>query len=383
MRFRNVLMAATMGVGALVAMAPQAGADTVKIGVIAPLTGGGAPWGIAMDQAAHIAAAEANADGGLDIGGAKSKVEIIAYDDQYKAAEAVSAYNRLINQDGVKYVVILTSASTLAIKENIESDQVLGLTAAFTSKSIDENTHYMMRLSSIPINYAKPLANWMAQNLKERRVVIVNPNDETGWETAKFDEEAFKAAGFEIAGSELFDRSQKEFQPLLTKIIAMNPEIINVGSTAPSTSGLIIRQARDLGYKGLFVKTGGPGPKEILEAAGSKEAVEGVVAMAFADPGTEGFRRLAGEYSKAIGQEPNQMIAPYYDAINVLLHAIEKAGTVDDTAAVIAAMGEVLPMPSIQGGELHHGDRQILSPIFVTQMKDGEAVVVGSVAVTE
>lgn len=383
MTLKKMMLTATVGIATLAAVTGEAGAETLKIGIIAPMTGGGAPWGIAMQQAANIAAANVNSKGGLTVGGKKYTVQAIAYDDQYKAAEAVAAYNRLVNQDGVKYVVLLTSASTLAVKDNLESDQVLGLTAAFTMKAIDKTTRYMIRLSSIPANYAKPLVGWLAQNLKERRVVIVNPNDETGWETTKADEDAFKAHGFQIVGSELFERSQKDFQPLLTKIIGLNPEMIDLGSTPPPTTGLIIRQARDLGYKGLFVKSGGPGPRETLEAAGSKAAVEGMIAMDFADPATPGFQYLTVEYGKAIGQIPNQMIAPYYDGVSVLLRAFEAAGTVTDPAKVAAAFEKVLPMDSVQGGRLNNGNRQILSPIFVTRMTDGQAAVVGKVDVTE
>ena len=79
------------GLGLSMGAVGVAHAQTVKIGVIAALTGGGAPWGIAAAEGTKIAAAEINAKGGLDVGGKKHKVEVIAYDDQYKAADAVAA----------------------------------------------------------------------------------------------------------------------------------------------------------------------------------------------------------------------------------------------------------------------------------------------------
>jgi branched-chain amino acid transport system substrate-binding protein len=71
-----------------------ADAETLGLGIIAPLTGPGAPWGMAAQKAGEILAAEVNAEGGLDVGGTKYEVEVFAYDDQYKAAEAVAAYDR-------------------------------------------------------------------------------------------------------------------------------------------------------------------------------------------------------------------------------------------------------------------------------------------------
>ena len=53
------------------------------------------------------------------------------------------------------------------------------------------------------------------------------------------------------------------------------------GTASPATVGLIVRQARELGYKGRFIKTGGPGWQEILDGAGSKESVEGMIGMGY------------------------------------------------------------------------------------------------------
>ncbi|MDB5847980.1 MAG: putative branched-chain amino acid-binding protein, partial [Rhodoferax sp.] len=119
----------TAALAAATLLAGAAQAQTLKIGVIAPLTGGGAPWGLAAAEAPRILADEVNAKGGLEVGGKKYKIEVVAYDDQYKTAEAVAAYNRLVNQDGVKYMIILSSAATMALKQNVEDDKVVALTA--------------------------------------------------------------------------------------------------------------------------------------------------------------------------------------------------------------------------------------------------------------
>ena len=176
-------------------------AQTVKIGVIAPLTGPGAPWGIAMAQAARIAAADANARGGVNLSGTRYKVEVIAYDDQYKAAEAVAAYNRLVRQDGVKYLMTLSSASMMAVKDAVESEKIVTVTGAYAAKAIDEKTKYVFRTFSTSHNYMKPLVDWMKVNLKERRIAIINANDETGWDQAQLAEKSYKEGGFTVAAS--------------------------------------------------------------------------------------------------------------------------------------------------------------------------------------
>jgi branched-chain amino acid transport system substrate-binding protein len=360
-----------------------ASAQTLKIGVIAPLTGGGAPWGLAAAEGPRILAEEVNAKGGLAVGAKKYKVEVVAYDDQYKAADAVAAYNRLVNQDGVKYMIILGSAATMALKQQVEDDKVVALTAAYTGKALDKGTKFLFRQYSPPDDYIGSFIAWMKDNVKGRRIVIINPNDETGWDQTQLAIRVFKANGFEVLGNELFERAQKDFQPLLTKVLAMKPDVIELGGTAPATAGLIIRQARELGYDKQFSKTGGAGPKDIVASAGAK-AAEGTINMLYADPANEGYKRLAAAYKKARGQDPNEIIVSFYDGANVLLNAIHKAGIVDDTAKVAAAFSKALPMKSVQGDELTLGgkatygvDAQVMSVNYIGVIHNGEPVVLG------
>ena len=96
--------------------------------------------------------------------------------------------------------------------------------------------------------------------------------------------------------------------------------------------------------------------------------------MLYADPAEP---RLPGTWSpttrKKVGQDPNEIIAPYYDAYNVLLHAIQKAGDVEDTAKVAAAFPQVLPMNSLQGDEMTWAHQQIRTYDYVGVLTDGRS----------
>jgi hypothetical protein len=153
----------------------------------------------------------------------------------------------------------------------------------------------------------------------------------------------------------------------------------------PSHAAIMIRQARELGYQGQIVKTGGPGWQEIVAGAG-KEAAEGTIGILYANPNNENYRRISAEYKKSIGQDPNDMLLPIYDGFNVLLHAIQKAGAVDDTTKVAAAFAQALPMKSIQSEELTLGgkanwgsNQQIMTVNYIGIIKSGVPQVVGSV----
>src|ERR1035437_1281348 len=133
-------------IGFVWAAAVSAQVDTLKIGIVSALSGPGSEWGLAQDGAAKIAAMEINAKGGLKVGNKTYKIEVISYDDQYKAALAVSGATRLIEQDKVKLIVgPMGSAATLAVKPLFEKNKILAIIGAYTEKALDADTKYMYR----------------------------------------------------------------------------------------------------------------------------------------------------------------------------------------------------------------------------------------------
>jgi branched-chain amino acid transport system substrate-binding protein len=383
-KIQQSAMVLVAGLGLLGAVS-CASAETLKIGVIAPMTGPAAQWGMATAGGVSILASEINAKGGLEVGGKKYQLEVVARDDQYKAGEAIAAYNRLVRQDGVKYVFVMSSPSTQVLKQSVEDDGVVTLTSSLTEKAFDQKTRYMFRLYSPPTHFLVPLIGWMQSNLKERRIAIMNPNDETGWGLGEGARKVYQKDGFQVLGLELYERSTKDFQPVLTKVLATKPEIIDVGASSPATAGLIIRQARELGYRGRFVQTGAGGAKEIIAGAG-KEAAEGTITTLYADQANPGYQRIVAAYKKTNGQDPNNIVVAFYDAANVLVHAIQSAGDVNATAKVAAAFPRALPMKSVQGDMLTLGgkdeigsDRQIMNVMNVSIVKNGQPEIVAKI----
>jgi branched-chain amino acid transport system substrate-binding protein len=376
-------IAFALGVG----VAASAGAaETLTIGAIGPLTGPGSAWGLGLANGVKFAAQEINAKGGLKVGNKVYEVKVIAYDEQYKATEAVAAYNRLVSQDGVKFIIgPLSSSGTLAVKSMVEENKTIIFTGAYSSKAIDPKTQFLFRAYSTPQEYIGPMVKWLKQNqaADKRRVALLNPNDETGWDATRLQEGSYKDNGFQIVGKELYERSVKDFQPLLTKVLAAKPDVIELGTSSPATAGLIVRQGRELGYKGRFIKIGGPGPREIVAASG-KESAEGVLNYMLGNPASETYKRLASEYKRVNGHDMNDVLPAFYDATRVLFAAMQKAGTVSDTEKVRLAIPKVMPFAAALGGELnlagkstYGADTQILTVSYVGEIRKGEVVILG------
>lgn len=146
------------------------------------MTRPGAPWGLAANGGVKIAADEINQAGGLPVNGKKYKVEVFTYNDHYKATDAVTTTNRLIDQDEVKFIIgPIGSASVIAMKPITERNKIIPMSNSYSSEALYANTRYMFRVLPTTYKYNRQLITWLKQNRPElKRLAILSPNDATG-----------------------------------------------------------------------------------------------------------------------------------------------------------------------------------------------------------
>jgi branched-chain amino acid transport system substrate-binding protein len=385
MSIRKFAPTVATGLGLYGSMLASARADDLKIGIIAPMSGPAAQWGIAMATGGKILAGQYNAQGGLDVGGKKYQVVVIPYDDHYKAADAVSAYDRLVNEDGVKYIVIAAGTSTMALRQRMQDDKIVGMTSGFETAEIGPDAPYMYRMWGVPSDFYPGMYGWLADYTKSRRVVCLNPNDEMGRGMSELSVSILKKNGFDVLSSETYERSMRDFVPLLTKLLSDKPDILDIGTTAPAQAALIVRQAHELGFNGTVFSPGLSVLRELAKGAGAANA-EGAIGQLSVDPANEPYEAFAAQYEKIVGQEPNEALAPYSNGINILLHAIQMSGVVGDTAKFESGWKKAFPMKAIDGDEIildpnamhkYGTDHQAAQYRYIGLIKSGREVVVG------
>ena len=139
--------------------------DTLTLGALVTLSGAGAAWGQGMKNAAEIAADQVNQAGGLDVGGRKYQVKVVAYDDKYQANEAVTVANRLVFEDKVKYIIgPVGSAPVLAIQPITEKNKVILMTLGFTSKALAADKPYTFRPNVTTAEVSQPQIDWLVKH---------------------------------------------------------------------------------------------------------------------------------------------------------------------------------------------------------------------------
>ncbi len=363
-------------------------AETLKIGALVTLSGAGASWGQGMKNAAEIAAAQVNEAGGLEVGGKKYKVSVVAYDDKYQANEAVTVANRLVFEDKVKYIIgPVGSAPVLAIQPITEKNKVIVMTLGFTSKALQKDKPFTFRPNVTTAEVSQPQIDWLVKTQGVKKVGALFPNDETGQQIAKDLRAAYKKAGADLVATEFFERDRVDFVPLLTRMGARGIDAIELDGNSPTTAGLIVKQAREIGFTGKILRTGGPATQEIVNVAGA-EAAEGMFVHTPVNPELASTKAYADLYAAAYKQPMNGFSPAFYDGTNMMFEAMRRAGTVTDTDAVRKEMEKLTDFPGSMGTlnwtgqEVYGINHQLNAPFYVAEVVGGKEVIRAKCTVT-
>jgi branched-chain amino acid transport system substrate-binding protein len=360
----------------------SASAETLKLGVLATLSGAGTAWGLSMQGAAELAAEDVNSKGGLEVAGKKYKVEVVAYDDHYKAADALTAFNRLVFDDGVKFVVgPLGSAPALAVLPVATENKVITMTMAFTPKALSAEAKYSFR-PVIPSDvFSDPQVKWVVEKLGAKRIGGLFPNDESGQQVAAANEAGYVAVGAKFVAKEFFERERVDFIPLLTRVLAQNIDAFELDGNSPQTAGLLVKQLRELGYKGPIIRTGGDATADLLKIAG-KEATENVYVHQPINPESAAIQQYTKRFEDKYKIPLNAFSPFFYANLQMLFAAMQKAGTVTDIDKVretllgLKDFDTVLGKVNWMGQEQWKSNQQLDAPFYVALIKGGAAHVV-------
>jgi branched-chain amino acid transport system substrate-binding protein len=384
------VVAALASVAAMAVWTPAGAADKVlPIGVLGPLSGGAAAYGLDTSRAAEMKADEINAAGGLKIGGDVYKIKLIVYDHKASAADAATAANKLVSQDKVKYIIGNTVGATCnAVQTVTEPQKVLFSFMCWGTKNLGPDKPYSFRSLLSQWEVAEPFYRWVKEKHPSlKRIAAISPNDTSGIDTNTAVVKYAKALGFEVVADEYYERGTKDFYPTLTKILALKPDLLDVAAAPAGEAGLILKQARELGFKGAKGWTAGVNPVPMISVAG-KEAAEGVWTPANIDVTSEfvspAVRKFGEAFVTRYKEVPGALAIANYAAFDVIAQAMVEAGSLDTDKVLAALTGrphQTIWGPVVIGGKDTYGiNRQFLYPVVIAEIRDGKLVDLAQIA---
>jgi len=310
--------------------------ETVKIGHVAPLTGGIAHLGKDNENGARLAIEEINKKG-LVIGGQKITLELDPQDDAGDPRQATQVAQKLVDDKVVAVVGHLNSGTTIPASKIYSDAGITQISPSATNPAYTQQgfkTAY--RVVATDAEQGPALATYASQTLKAKKVAVVDDSTAYGQGLADEFAKKAKALGMTVVSRDATNDKAVDFRAILTKIKSERPDVIMYGGM-DATGGPFAKQARQLAISAKILAGDGVCTEKLSDLAG--DATQNIVCSqaGMALEKMPGGAAFAKRYQARFGQ-PIQIYAPFtYDAVYIIVDAMKRANSTDK-AKILAEM---------------------------------------------
>jgi branched-chain amino acid transport system substrate-binding protein len=333
---------------ALVAIVPSH-AKEIKIGLIAPLSGDVKTFGESVRNSFLIAVEEANARGGV----AGMRITYVVQDDRNDATEAANVANLLVNQQRVKAIVgSVTSKTSIPVSDIIQSAKIPTISPTATNPKVTvadgKRKDYMFRACFIDPFQGTVMAKFARETLKGKSAaVLYDASNDYSKGIAEVFRDSFRKEGGKVAAFESYGKDDVDFSALLTKVKASGADILFLPDYYNKV-GLIAKQVREKGLNVRLVGPDGWDSPDLVKIAGN--AIEGGYFSNHYSPDDRRPEVVAWvkKYKEKHGQVPDALGTLAYDATNLLIEAIRRAGS-DDPKKIREALATIRDFKAVSG----------------------------------
>lgn len=349
-------------------LAPVHGADTIKVGEYASLTGKDASFGQTSHKGLTLAFEEINAAGGV-LG---KKIELLTEDNQTKPGESATVAKKLITRD--KVVALfgeVSSGRSLEAAPIAQAAKIPMIAPAATNPKVTQTGNYIFRVCFIDPFQGTAMAKFAKDDLKAKKVAILfSVSNAYSVGLAKFFRETFAENGGEVATEKSFSEGDKDFRAQLTAVKAANVDAVFVPSYY-TEAALIVRQARSLGITVPFFGGDGWEAPQLLEIGG--EALEGCYYSTHFSPENDApaVREFVRKYKARWNETPDAFSALGYDAAYVFADAAKRAGSIEG-AKLREALAATKNYSGVTGITTIDKNRDASKPAAILAIKGGK-----------
>lgn len=336
-KFFSLVLALAMALS-MASFASAEETTTIHIGVIGPMTGAAAVYGLAVARGAEIAMEEINAAG-------KVNIVLDVQDDENDAEKSINA---TLDKGTQVILGCVTTTPCIAVSAQAYDERVFMLTPSASSLEVIANKDNAYQVCFTDPAQGSASAEYIFNKKVGERVAIIYNNADT-YSTGIYQTFESKAAelGLNIVSVTTFTNDTTDFSVQVTEAKNAGADVVFLPIYYTPASQ-ILNAANTMGYKPVFF--GVDGMDGILTMPGFDVALaEDVMLLTpfSADAPDELTKSFVGKYQEKYGEVPNQFAADAYDGIYALAAAAEKAGVKGDEAAedicdaMIAAMQEL------------------------------------------
>ncbi|WP_311537549.1 ABC transporter substrate-binding protein [uncultured Anaerococcus sp.] len=316
----------------------QEASETIKLGNSSPLTGPLSIYGQTTNNGIKLAIEEVNANGGI-LG---KKVDWVEYDDKGEITDAVTNYNKLMEDKVDAIFGGVPSKPALAIAESSVNDGVLYITPTATQANITEGKPNVFRTCFTDPFQGEVLAHFSKEKLNAKKVAILrNQSSDFSMGVADVFEKKAKELGMEVVADESYGDSDTDFKAQLTNVRGQNPDVLFIPDYYEKVA-LIAPQVKEAGIDATLVGADGwDTVLSVMDESSFSSLDNSYFSNQFTleDPSEE-VQTFLKNYKEKFGENPSTFAAEGYDTVYLYKQAVEAAGTTE-WAKVIDALKKV------------------------------------------
>ncbi len=357
-------------------------ADTLGVGLCAPMTGGAASWGKKSEVGTKFAIERINTRGGIVPKGKKEArmLELVEVaDDKNDPREGASIAQRFIDKEKILIMIgPLTSTVALAQAPIMNKHGLTQLAIGATAPAYTKAGPYSFRLVPTDAFQGRYIAKWANDQGKWKTYAVIYVNDDYGRGLAEVFQTGLKEIGVDeknVVASEAYLPNDTDFSVQLAKIKGLNPDALFIAGHYKE-GALIARQARELALKAQILGTDGIGHPEYIKVAG--KAAEGTIYSGYfsLEDKRPHIQQWAAEFREKLGYDPGLVEAIANDCVEIAAKAIENSGDSRKEIAIgLSTIGPYYPpMMGALGENQFDGNGDMVRDMLMYVVKDSVAV---------
>lgn len=382
-------LAQTLAVSARMKRFSVGAQQSVRVGFLAPLSGPIRSWGLPGLNGCRIWVDWINRMGGILVGGVRHNVQLVAEDCGYDPDQAIEAARRLVQDNGVKLLMMLGGDTFRPIQHYLMSRKIL--TSTLLPSDLSPDTPYLIAPSEIHPLYNVTAVEWLARHRPGlRRVAICSQTDALGLPSLATYRAAFAAENIRVIKEIRYAPEATNAEEIVRAMLATDPDILCWCTSYEPMVHALTEAAFRFGFRGQIISCTADNYGRLVERT-STGFMEGFLFQFpdFDDPQlsekTFFFNRPAEFYAEYNRRFPGSWSAvswEYVATLDLWHQAVEKAGTTAPIS-VLAAMkhgglGEhAFGMARWSGSDLFGNDNALVGDWPVVRITDGRARIVG------
>ena len=329
----------------------------IVIGLDVPMTGDIAYVGTQSERAGDMKSEAVNGAGGLEISGTKVKIRIVVADNESKAESATAAATKLIAQDKVLAIVGPQSSKQAVPTGEVANENETPMISPWsTNPATTLDRPWVFRACFLDPFQGPVVANFVTDALGAAKAAVLY---DVASDYPKGLADNFRDAFLKLHGDgsvvafESFTTGDTDFSAQLTKIKSTDADVLFTPQYYNEVP-LIVKQAQELGLPQTIVGSDSWGDPKTLELCGG--ACEGMYfSTHYAAEGAVGAtKKFIDEYEAKYGETPGDVAALTWDALGILLQAIQNTGGLTgdlakDREAVKNELGKIRDFDGITG----------------------------------